>query len=48
MLVNEMIIDGIMAIQSGDSPRVVEEKLRSFLSPAMRRRLDAAKDQVAA
>ncbi len=33
ILVREMIIDGIMAIQSGDSPRIVEEKLKSFLMP---------------
>ncbi len=39
-----MIIDGIMAIQSGDSPRIVEEKLRSFLSPALRGKLDAEKE----
>ena len=48
MLVKEMIIDGIMAIQSGDSPRIVEEKLRSFLSPALRRKLDSGKEQEAA
>lgn len=48
MLVKEMIIDGIMAIQSGDSPRIVEEKLRSFLSPALRRKMDATKEQKAA
>ena len=43
----EMVIEGIMAIQSGDSPRIVEEKLKSFLSPTMRRKVDDAK-QVAA
>jgi len=48
MLIKEMIIDGIMAIQSGDSPRIVEEKLRSFLSPANRRKLDASKEKAAA
>jgi chemotaxis protein MotA len=48
MLVKEMIVDGIMAIQSGDSPRIVEEKLRSFLSPALRRKLDAVKEREAA
>ncbi|MFH1844465.1 MAG: motility protein A [bacterium] len=48
MLVKEMVIDGIMAIQSGDSPRIVEEKLRSFLSPANRRKLDASKEKAAA
>jgi chemotaxis protein MotA len=44
MLLKEMVIDGIMAIQSGDSPRIVEERLRSFLSPTQRRRLDAGKE----
>ncbi len=29
ILNKEMVIDGIMAIQSGDSPRIVEEKLRN-------------------
>jgi len=48
ILIKEMIIDGIMAIQSGDSPRIVEEKLRSFLSPALRRKLDATKEKQAA
>ena len=48
MLVKEMVIDGIMAIQSGDSPRIVEEKLRSFLSPTLRRKMDASKEEQAA
>ena len=29
----EMIIEGIMSIQSGDSPRIVQEKLKSYLTP---------------
>lgn len=45
ILHREMIIDGILAIQSGDSPRIVEEKLRAFLSPTLRRRLDVAREQ---
>lgn len=47
ILVREMIIDGIMAIQSGDSPRIVEEKLKSFLSPVQRATLEAGKEQAA-
>lgn len=47
ILVREMIIDGIMAIQSGDSPRIVEEKLKSFLSPVQRTALEAGKEQAA-
>lgn len=31
LMVKTIILKGIMAIQSGDNPRVVEQKLRSFL-----------------
>ena len=47
ILVKEMVIDGIMAIQSGDSPRIVEEKLKSFLSPAQRQAVDDTKQKAA-
>lgn len=47
MMVKGMIIDGIMAIQSGDSPRIVEEKLKSFLAPAVRRKVEAKKEKAA-
>lgn len=36
MLVKEMIIRGVMAIQSGDNPRIVEQKLKVFLPPKLR------------
>ncbi|MDD3817554.1 MAG: motility protein A [Thiovulaceae bacterium] len=32
-LVKEMILSGIMSIQSGDAPRVLEAKLLSYLAP---------------
>jgi chemotaxis protein MotA len=32
-LIKEMMIRGIMSIQSGDNPRIVEEKLRIYLPP---------------
>ncbi len=35
-LVKEIIIEGILSIQSGDNPRILEEKLLSFLPPARR------------
>ncbi|QOY53371.1 motility protein A [Candidatus Sulfurimonas baltica] len=35
-LVREMIISGIMSIQSGDAPRALEAKLLSFLPPIER------------
>jgi len=36
-LIKEMMIEGILSIQSGDNPRIVEQKLTSFISPKMRR-----------
>ncbi len=36
MLMKEICIEGIMSIQSGDNPRIVEGKLKAFLSPSMR------------
>ncbi len=35
-LMKQIIIRGVMAIQSGDNPRIVEQKLRVFLPPALR------------
>ncbi|MCP4145482.1 MAG: motility protein A [bacterium] len=48
VLIREMIIDGIMAIQTGDSPRIVEEKLKSFLSPSIQRKLSDERENEAA
>jgi len=36
VLIKEIIIQGVMAIQSGDNPKVVEQKLKIFLPPSMR------------
>ena len=33
----ELIIHGIVLIQSGENPRIVEQKLNSFLSPKLRK-----------
>ena len=35
-LLREMMIKGVMSIQSGDNPRIVEQKLRIFLPPSQR------------
>ena len=35
-LSKEIIINGVMGIQSGDSPRVLEQKLKIFLPPDLR------------
>ncbi len=36
ILLKTIIIKGVMAIQSGDNPRVVEQKLKTFLPPSQR------------
>ncbi len=36
LLAKTIVIKGVMSIQSGDNPRVVEQKLKTFLSPAQR------------
>lgn len=39
MLLKEVMIEGLLSIQAGENPRVIEEKLKAFLSPALRRTL---------
>jgi chemotaxis protein MotA len=44
MLMKQIIIKGVMSIQSGDNPRIVEQKLKTFLPPSFR---DLEKEQEA-
>ena len=32
----EVVVEGLLSIQAGENPRVIEEKLKSFLSPKVR------------
>jgi len=41
ILLKTIIIKGVMSIQSGDNPRVVEQKLKTFLPPSARAEEDA-------
>ncbi len=36
VLLKELMVEGILSLQAGENPRIVEEKLRSFLSPKRR------------
>ncbi|WP_408956637.1 motility protein A [Natroniella sp. ANB-PHB2] len=40
ILVREVMIEGILSIQAGENPRIVEEKLKAFLAPKSRNQLD--------
>lgn len=36
MMQKEIMIEGLLSIQAGENPRVIEEKLKSFISPSER------------
>lgn len=46
LLVRQVILDGILSIQAGDNPRIIEERLKSFLSTEGRVQYDEIKVKV--
>ncbi|MBR1770990.1 MAG: MotA/TolQ/ExbB proton channel family protein [Lachnospiraceae bacterium] len=42
MMLKEVMIEGLLSIQAGENPRVIEEKLKSFLAPKDRASAEAA------
>lgn len=36
ILIKELMLEGIMSLQSGDNPRIVEQKLTAFIEPKLR------------
>lgn len=36
ILLKQVMVEGLLSIQAGENPRVIEEKLKAFLSPATR------------
>jgi chemotaxis protein MotA len=42
VLMKELVIEGILSIQSGDNPRIVEQKLKAFITPDL---LDDEQDE---
>jgi len=45
LALKNIIIKGVMSIQSGDNPRIVEQKLKTFLPPSMRGQEDDTPDE---
>lgn len=41
VLIKQVMIEGTLSIQAGDNPRIVQEKLASYLEPSMRSELSA-------
>lgn len=46
ILVKEIIIEGILSIQAGENPRIVEEKLKAFLPPATRSEVENQEEEM--
>ena len=46
MVIKEVMIEGLLSIQAGENPRVIEEKLKSFLSPAEKEEMEGAGGEV--
>ncbi len=44
MQLKEIMIEGLLSIQAGENPRVIEEKLKSFLAPSIRENLSEGGD----
>jgi chemotaxis protein MotA len=45
VLVYEVALEGILSVQAGDNPRIVEEKLEAFLPPQKRQKASAQQDE---
>lgn len=39
VMIRQVMVEGILSVQAGENPRIVEEKLKSFLPPAQRDRV---------
>ncbi|HBR28964.1 MAG TPA: motility protein A, partial [Firmicutes bacterium] len=39
VMIRYIMVEGILSVQAGENPRIVEEKLKSFLPPAERDRV---------
>jgi chemotaxis protein MotA len=37
VLVKELTVEGLLSIQAGENPRIIEEKLKTFIPPEMRK-----------
>ncbi len=45
ILLKEVMLEGILSIQAGENPRIVEEKLKAFLAPQSREAVEEGKEE---
>ncbi len=43
-LVKQVMIEGLLSIQAGENPRIIEEKLKAFLAPSIRKNIGTPED----
>ncbi len=46
ILLKEIMIEGLLSIQAGENPRIIEEKLKAFLPPYVRNSLSNGKEDM--
>ena len=39
IMMKEIVVEGLLSIQAGENPRIIEEKLKSFISPDRRKNI---------
>ena len=44
IMVKEIAVEGLLSIQAGENPRIIEEKLKSFISPDRRKAIGAQEE----
>jgi len=47
VLLREVMIEGILSIQAGENPRIVEEKMKVFLAPRLRENISFTRERQA-
>jgi chemotaxis protein MotA len=47
IFIKQLQLEGALSIQAGENPRIIEEKLKSFLSPRLRNALSETKEEPA-
>ncbi|MTI47997.1 flagellar motor protein [Sporosalibacterium faouarense] len=44
IMMKELMVEGLLSIQAGENPRIIEEKLLTFLSPDMRKAISKGQE----
>lgn len=45
VLIKQIMIEGILSVQAGENPRIVEEKMKAFLAPQLRQDLRGSRGE---